>query len=46
MSSTMRPIFGSLGGGGELAVDDEAASVTRHLDRLASGAMLKVKFGI
>lgn len=39
----MRPIFGSLRGGGGLAADDEAASVTKHLDRLASGAMLEVE---
>jgi len=50
MSSTIRPIFGSLEGGGELGADDDAASVTKHLDRLASGAKLKVlgelEFGI
>lgn len=33
----MRPILGSLGGGGAGA-DEDAASVASHLDRLASGA--------
>lgn len=47
MSSTMRPIFGSLGGGGAGAEED-AASVASHLDRLASGAraMLQVELSI
>jgi hypothetical protein len=44
----MRPILGSLGGGGAAGDEDAAVSVASHLDRLASGArtMLQVEFRI
>jgi hypothetical protein len=48
MSSTMRPILGSLGGGG--GVDEDTDSVANHLVRLANElgerAMLQVEFSI